>query len=384
MVGKLLSQIQSIEIPPYEQAVVTAETEPDFERLDPFHALPPGHDTHILDWGGCPICIRLCGTGTKLVVINVEFLPSIQSHSAESERVIVVPRQVLGEVVGLLDQLAQRESQPRLRTFQGVSRDVQPLSWDDLVLDDDVVSLLRNDFTNFFQREDWFRQNRLPYRRGYLLHGKAGNGKSSAIRAMMTSQNIDAYTLRFFDHQTDDDVLERMFDRACHRRPSMIVLEDLDRSFPRTGGTRCKVSMGALLNCLDGVATSDGMVVVATANQPTLLDPAILRRPGRFDRVVPFLDPTPEMRTAYFNKMLNGSFTPEEIESAVVLSSSFSFAQCREAFVIAGQKSFERGSEITATDLVEGVLSLRRSTRLAASPADKVGFDSHGADGASQ
>jgi hypothetical protein len=96
-----------------------------------------------------------------------------------------------------------------------------------------------------------------------------------------------------------------------------------------------------------------------------------------------FPDPTPELRTRYF-KMLNGSFTPEEIEAAVVLSGGYSFAQLRESYVIAGQKSFERGDEVTAADLIEGVLSLRRSTRLAALPADKVGFDLKGWDEVNQ
>jgi ATP-dependent 26S proteasome regulatory subunit len=48
------------------------------------------------------------------------------------------------------------------------------------------------------------------------------------------------------------------------------------------------VSFQTLLNCLDGVGTQEAVIVVATANDPTCLDPAILKRPGRFDRVVQF------------------------------------------------------------------------------------------------
>jgi SpoVK/Ycf46/Vps4 family AAA+-type ATPase len=59
----------------------------------------------------------------------------------------------------------------------------------------------------------------------------------------------------------------------------MVLLEDLDRAFPKTGETKSRISLQALLNCLDGVGTGEGIVVVATANEPTILDPAILRGP---------------------------------------------------------------------------------------------------------
>jgi SpoVK/Ycf46/Vps4 family AAA+-type ATPase len=377
--AKLLAHVESMTTPPREQVFVTAQTEGDYEDMDVTSAPTSGFDLHSLEWGTCPVCIRLKGTGTTMVVLRADFLPSPQSYTAESQHVIVAPQHALDEVVQLLNHLAEREARPKLHTFQGVSREVPPFSWADLVLDDNVVSLLRNDFTAFFQRKEWFRQNRLPYRRGYLLHSRPGNGKSSAIRAMMTSQKIDAYTIRFFHSDTDDDTLEKMFDKAC-RRKAMIVLEDLDRSFPRTGGSSCKVSMQALLNCLDGVATGDGTVVVATANQPALLDPAILRRPGRFDRVVLFPDPTPELRARYF-RLLYDKFAADEIADAVALSGGYSFAQLRESYIVASQRSFDRGDPITGADLIEGVLALRQSTRVAVLPSDKAGFEAREVDG---
>ena len=79
--------------------------------------------------------------------------------------------------------------------------------------------------------------------------------------------------------------------------PALVILEDLDRAFP-TEGKRTRertVSFQTLLNCLDGVGTQEGVIVVATANDPTCLDPAILKRPGRFDRVVQFRNPDPDL-----------------------------------------------------------------------------------------
>src|ERR1035437_2154678 len=55
------------------------------------------------------------------------------------------------------------------------------------------------------------------------------------------------------------------------RAPSMVVLEDIDRAFPRnqSSGARSQVSFQQLLNCLDGIGTQDRVVVVPTANEPT-------------------------------------------------------------------------------------------------------------------
>jgi cell division protease FtsH len=84
-----------------------------------------------------------------------------------------------------------------------------------------------------------------------------------------------------------------------------VILEDLDRAFP-TEGKRTQertVSFQTLLNCLDGVGTQDGVIVVATANDPTCLDAAILKRPGRFDRVVQFRNPDTDLRREYYRRL---------------------------------------------------------------------------------
>jgi chaperone BCS1 len=223
-----------------------------------------------------------------------------------------------------------------------------------------VVALLKDDFESFFEREAWFRKMRLPFRRGYLLHGPPGNGKSTAIRAMMTSRGLTAYTIRFFDEHVDDSCLDSLFARAAKEAPAIVLLEDIDRSFPRTGPSKTKISLQQLLNCLDGVASGEGIITIATANEPTALDPAILRRPGRFDRVVAFADPTPELRHQYFVRM-HPAFACVNLDEAVEQSAGFSFAQLREAFIMAAQTDFSEDGVIDLDDLLNSIWSLRGS-----------------------
>jgi ATP-dependent 26S proteasome regulatory subunit len=105
--------------------------------------------------------------------------------------------------------------------------------------------------------------------------------------------HIRPYTLDLSDSDEKNGKVLALFEKAAENAPALVILEDLDRAFP-TEGKRTQertVSFQTLLNCLDGVGSQDGIIVVATANDPTCLDPAILKRPGRFDRVVQFRNP---------------------------------------------------------------------------------------------
>jgi ATP-dependent 26S proteasome regulatory subunit len=273
----------------------------------------------------------------------------------------------------LLEELDRRDNKPRLHVVGSSNRRIVGCKWGDLVLDYKVRTMLKDDFESFFERQTWFRENKLPFRRGYLLHGPPGCGKTSAIRAMMTSRALTAYTVRFFDAQVDDSDLDHLFELAVKNRPSMVLLEDLDSAFPKTGESKSRISLQQLLNNLDGVGTGEGIVVVATANEPTILDPAILRRPGRFDRVVHFPNPSAELRQQYLQQ-LNPSLPARHLKLSVEDSEGFSFAQLREVHVIAGQRAFERKGEIGEGDLLMGIRALRQSNVTASRNGTAAGF----------
>jgi SpoVK/Ycf46/Vps4 family AAA+-type ATPase len=267
---------------------------------------------------------------------------------------LVTPRVQIEQVLRRLAFLDSADHHPLVHTLSGQIRPVGRLSWDELVLDAAIVTLLKEDFETFWAREEWFRVRRLPFRRGYLLHGPPGNGKTSAIRAMMSSRRLSAFTMRLFGPQTDDSDLEAVFEQAAKHRPAIVLLEDLDRAFPRSGQTKSPLSLQSLLNCLDGVSTPEGVVVIATANDPLALDPAVLKRPGRFDRVIHFPSPSERLRRDYFRKM-HPDLDGDRLVPVVAESDGMSFAQLREAYILAGQQSFLRGDDISAEDLLTAV-----------------------------
>ena len=190
---------------------------------------------------------------------------------------------------------------------------------------------------------------------------------------MLTSQGMTAFTLRLSDPHTSEVGLEELFDRALKNRPAMVLFEDLDRAFPGKGESKSGIGLQAILNALDGVGSGEGIVIVATANEPTLLDPAILRRPGRFDRLVHFGNPDANLRFEFLRRF-QPALGRAELQKTVEASDGFSFAQMREIYVMAGQHALERDDDITAEDLFQAVQSMRQSLSGATSKANTSGF----------
>lgn len=362
----LQAQIDAVQLPPDLIPILACE-----RVRDPHSSFAQSRTLWSATWADGPALLRFKTLSGPIIVVRVPTL--LGGHEPSHQDVVITARATAIELLRLIDGAGAQSAPPSLCMAPGYGQPILPCHWDELVLDPTILQLVREDFDTFFDREKWFHSNHLPFRRGYLLYGPPGNGKSSVIRAMMTGRNLDGYTVRFFHHQTDDSDLEQAFKYAADAAPALVVLEDIDRAFPRAGQPRCHISLHQLLNSLDGVASQEGVIVVATANDPTALDPAILKRPGRFDRVVCFPLPTVELRRTYFRK-LHPALRTEELIQAAVASEGFSFAQLREAYILAGQLAFGTASDIGGDDLLRGIATLRRGTQIAARRAQQVGF----------
>jgi hypothetical protein len=324
-------------------------------------------------WKDCPALVRFRGLSQPVVIAGIPVTPA--EKPGDVCDCVILKRETASEFLQLIRKITARTRESRWCVYGDGVRSIRTSGWDDLVLGESVVNLVRKDFESFLNREEWFRNNRLPFRRGYLLHGPPGNGKTSLIRAMVNTSGLIGYSIRLFQENTDDGHLEKMFRLAANSAPSMVVIEDIDRAFPRvpSSGVRCNVSLQQLLNCLDGIDSQDGVIVVATANDPTVLDSVILRRPGRFDRVVALPAPDRKLRLRYFSKF-NPHLNDEALVRAVDDSDGLSFAQLKEAYILAGQKAFDRNTNVSGNDLLEGICALRGGMALVSDHKPRVGF----------
>lgn len=316
-------------------------------------------------WRETPVALWFKGLKEGLVSASIPYVSFADGMRHKWQDWLLVNRRAVPHVLNLLGPLLA-DGPRRIRMIGG--RDI-PLStegcgWDSLVLDSQVIRLVKDDFAFFFQREAWFRRFRLPFRRGYLLYGPPGNGKTSVVRVLASHPSIRAFSLDFSNEELRNDALTELFDAASHWAPSLIILEDLERLYGNEdeGQNRTRITLQHLLNCLDGLGSKDGTIVVATANHPERLDPAILRRPGRFDRVVSFQPPSVDLRRQYLSMLTDHCLDCGAVSVAAKQSEGFSFAQIREAYVLAGQCAFQRGVEqILADDIMQGIAGVRNA-----------------------
>lgn len=124
---------------------------------------------------------------------------------------------------------------------------------------------------------------------GYLLHGPPGCGKSSYITALAGELEFGICVLNLSERGLSDDRLNHLLSVAPQQ--SIILLEDVDAAFISREDTvqqraayegLSRVTFSGLLNCLDGVASTEARILFMTTNYLDRLDPALIR-PGRVD-----------------------------------------------------------------------------------------------------
>jgi hypothetical protein len=207
---------------------------------------------------------------------------------------------------------------------------IRRTTFDALVLPGQLKEEIRADVTRFFGAKTTYAEYGVPWKRGLLLIGPPGNGKTHTLRGLVHECGRPCLYVKDFKgrHSTETHNISRAFDRARAMSPCVLVLEDID----------CHIdddNRSVLLNELDGFARNDGLLVVATTNHPEKLDRSILDRPSRFDRKFHFPMPTAADRRAYL-AMWNESLKPALRTTDSVLdrvaerSRNFSYAYLKE------------------------------------------------------
>lgn len=147
------------------------------------------------------------------------------------------------------------------------------------------------------------RENGVPAKRGILLHGMYGTGKTLAAHVAAIKAVRNGWTFLYLDDVRD---LKEALDMAQKYAPCVLFAEDLDRVL--TGGRTPE--MDQILNTLDGVDTKNGEIIaVFTSNDITEINPAALRM-GRLDAVIEVTAPDATAATNLVRQYSRGLLDP--------------------------------------------------------------------------
>jgi AAA+ superfamily predicted ATPase len=218
-------------------------------------------------------------------------------------------------------------------------------TFDDIVLDQEIMEEIEENIIDFFRNREEYIRNSLPRKRGIILYGKPGTGKT-LLGKILCSQ-IDCTFIWVTPSKVSLPVeVSHLFEMARELSPTIIFMEDLDfyaSNRSDYGGGNVRI-LGEILNQMDGFEENGDVVVIATTNDIESIEPALKDRPSRFDRVLELKPPDLNGRRELLKRLLlNGNAMDETIEKVAQKIDGFNGAQINELVILAKKEALRNG-----------------------------------------
>jgi SpoVK/Ycf46/Vps4 family AAA+-type ATPase len=224
----------------------------------------------------------------------------------------------------------------------------------------------------FWSKKEEFSKYGYAYKRGVLLYGKPGGGKTSIIN-LLCDKLINEKDGVVFTLSSEEDLhLYSKFIPEIYRviepnTPLIVIIEDID------GLCQSKDVETKLINVLDGIEQLDNIVYLATTNYPERLSERVASRPNRFDRRIEVKSPNTSCRKMYFEKKLKKEdLVKINIEDWVKKTEGLSMAELGEIIksVLILENSFE-----TTIEVLNSLKKIPNSRDFSAAFSGGVGFN---------
>lgn len=223
-----------------------------------------------------------------------------------------------------------------------------------VIITEEVEKILQSNIIDIFEKQDLYKNCKIPLKRGILLEGEPGCGKSSIVKHI---EFILAGQVTFI-YVTDGAIrgasdIADIYSMARQYAPTIVVLEDIDTiGLTRERGSNNFTS--ELLGQLDGLEVLEGVVTIATTNYPDAIDDALKNRPSRFDRRIKIGLPDDKIRERMFKEFLlekDISIENLDINKLSQKTKEFSGAMLKEVIITAKMMQIQDEIEVV-TDAV--------------------------------
>ncbi|KAH8555958.1 BCS1 N terminal-domain-containing protein [Umbelopsis sp. PMI_123] len=267
-------------------AVETTYKQHDNGSVSTTFGLVPGPGNHFFKWRGVWLQVQRQRDGKMMDLTTGSPWETITLTTLSRDRDVFTALLKEAQQMAIAKQegktVIYTSYGPEWRPF-GMPRKRRML--ESVILDNGIKERIVDDVQAFIGSGKWYNDRGIPYRRGYLLYGPPGSGKSSFIQSLAGELEYNICILNLSERGLTDDRLNHLLSNVPER--SIMLLEDIDAAFAKRNqtdnqGYQSMLTFSGLLNALDGVASAEERIVFMTTNHIERLDPALVR-PGRID-----------------------------------------------------------------------------------------------------